>query len=46
MHLQENTLFDLGVKITGNVAHYPLHSVTYAPATFEFATSNMHFQEK
>ena len=42
MHLQENTLFDLdlGVKVTQNVAQYPLHHVTYAPAKFEVATSN------
>ena len=30
MHLQENTLFDLGVKVTRIVAQYPLHHVTYA----------------
>ena len=32
MHLQENTLYDLdnGVKVTQNVALYPLHHVTYA----------------
>ena len=31
MHLQENTLFNinLGVKVTPNVAQYPLHYVTY-----------------
>ena len=42
MHLQENTLFDLdlGVKVTQNVAKYPLHHVTYAPAKFEVATPN------
>ena len=42
MHLQENTLFDLvlGVNVTGNVAQYPLHNVTYAPAKFEVATPN------
>ena len=30
MHLQEITLFDLdlGVKVTQNVAQYPLHHVT------------------
>ena len=31
---------DLGVKVTQNVAQYPLHHVTYAPAKFEVATSN------
>ena len=42
MHLQENTLFDhdLGVKVTQNVAQYPLHHVTYAPAKFDIATSH------
>ena len=40
MHLQENTLFDidLGVKVTQNVAQYPQHHVTYAPAEFDIAT--------
>ena len=49
MHLQENTLFDLGVKVTRNVAQYPRHHVTYAPAKFDIATSQvkekMHLQE-
>ena len=31
---------DLGVKVTQNVAHYPLHHVTYRAAKFEAATSN------
>ena len=33
---------DLGVKVTvtENLAQYPLHHVTYAPAKFEVATSN------
>ena len=35
MHLQENTFFDLWVKVTQNIAQYPLHHVTYAPAQFE-----------
>ena len=32
MYLQEKTLFDLEpmIKVTGNVAQYPLHHVTYA----------------
>ena len=36
MYLQENILFDLElrVKITGNVAQYSLHHVTYAPVKF------------
>ena len=25
---------DIGVKVTGNVAQYPLHHVTYIPAKF------------
>ena len=42
MHLQEITLFDidLGVKVTQNVAQYPLHYVTYLITKFEVATSN------
>ena len=44
MHLQENTLFDLyldlGVKVTQNVAQYPLHHVSCAGIKFEVATSN------
>ena len=32
--------FDLGVKVTQNVAQYPLHHVTYSAAKFEVATSN------
>ena len=36
MHLQENTLFDL-VKVTRNVAKYPLHHVTYSATKFEAA---------
>ena len=43
MHLQENTLYDLdlGVMVTQNVAQYPRHHVTYAPATFDVATSHI-----
>ena len=42
MHLNENTLFDhdLGVKVTQDVAQYPLHHVTYLDTKFEVATSN------
>ena len=40
---------DLGVKVTRNVAQYPLHYVTYAQAKFEVAASKiyeeMHLQE-
>ena len=35
---QENTLFDLDLKVTQDVAKYPLHHVTYTPAKFEVAT--------
>ena len=31
---------DLGVKVTRNVAQYPLNHVTYSPTKFEVATSN------
>ena len=42
IHLQENTFFDidLGVKVTQNVAQYPLHHVTYSTKKFEVAASN------
>ena len=42
MHLHDNTLFDLdlGVKVTQDVAKYPLHHVTYPDTKFEVATSN------
>ena len=39
IHYLTLTLLDLGVKVTGNVAQYPLHHVTYAPTKFEGATS-------
>ena len=42
MYLQENTVFDLdlNIKVTYNVAQYPLHHVTYTTAKLEVATSN------
>ena len=40
MHLQENTLFDLGVKVTCNVAQYPVRHVTYSSTKFEVTTFN------
>ena len=40
MHLQENTFFDLVVKVTRNITQYTLHHVTYAATKFEVATSN------
>ena len=45
MHLQKNTLFDFEVKVTQNVAKYPLHYDTYAPAKFEVVRSKVHLQE-
>ena len=51
MHLQENTLFDfdLGVKVTWNVAQYTRHHVTYVPAEFDMLhptlKEKMHLQE-
>ena len=42
MHLQENTLFDLDlrVKVIRNVAQCHTHHVIYAPTEFEVATCN------
>ena len=40
MHLQENTLLDLEVKVTQNIAQYPRHHVTYVPAKFDIVTSH------
>ena len=40
MHLHEKTVFDLGVRVTQDVARYTLHHVTYSHAKFEVATSN------
>ena len=42
MHLQKNTFFDLGlgVKVTQNVAQYPLSLVTFSGTKLEDATSN------
>ena len=42
LHLQENTLHDLGlvVKVTQNVVQYPSNHMTCAAAKFEVATSN------
>ena len=42
MHLQENSMFylDLGVKVSRNVAQYPLHYVAYSATKFEVATFN------
>ena len=41
LHLQENTVFDLdlSIKVTHDVAKFPLHHVTYAHVKFEVATS-------
>ena len=40
MHLQENTVFGLGVKVTQDVAKNHLHHVTFAPVKFEVAMPN------
>ena len=40
MHLQENTLFDLDLGVTGNAAQYHLQHLTNADAKLEVATSN------
>ena len=45
MNYQENTLFELdlkvkGVKVKQNVAQYPRLHMTYAPAKFDVATSH------
>ena len=54
MHFQESTVsaFDLDLAVTQDVAQYPLHHVTYAPAKFLVASSHsfivwegMHLQE-
>ena len=43
MHLQENQYLtfelDLWVKVTHNVAQYPLHYVTFSATKFEVAMS-------
>ena len=39
-HLLENTVFDVGINVTCDVAQQPLHHVTYAPTKFEVATAN------
>ena len=42
-------IFDLGVKVTLNVAQYPLHHVTYSATKFEVVMlkvkQEMHLQE-
>ena len=42
MHLHEKALFDLdfGVKVTQDVAKYPLHHVTYSDTKFVVSTSD------
>ena len=42
MYLQEITIFDLDlwVKVTQNVAQYPLHHVAYLGTKFKVAMSN------
>ena len=49
MHLQENSLFDLDpkVKVTGNVAQYPLHHVTQSLKLLRLTVyGEIHLQEK
>ena len=43
MHLQKNTVFglDLVVKVTQDIAQYPLHHVTYAHVKFEVAVKRV-----
>ena len=38
---KHNLIFDLDlrIKVTGNVAQYPLHHLTYSATNFEVATS-------
>ena len=51
MHLEENTLFDLDlrVKVTRTVAQCPKHHVIYAPTEFKVTSQKvweeMHLQE-
>ena len=40
MHFQENSIFDIDLVVTRNVAQYTLHHVTYSATKFEVATSN------
>ena len=40
MNLQESLTLSLGQGQTQNVAKYPLHHMTYAPAKFEAAMSS------
>ena len=42
MHLQENLFLtlDLGVKVTQNIAQYPLRHVTFTATKFKVAASN------
>ena len=43
IHLQENSLYDLWVKVTLNIAQYPLH---HAATKYKVATSNGTFTRK
>ena len=40
MGLHENTFFDLCVKVTANIAQYPLHHLTHVPVKFEGTMSS------
>ena len=48
LHLKENTLFDLdfGVRVTQNVAQYPLHHVTYPDTKFKVAFRRRYIYKK
>ena len=37
--------YPIGVKVTQNVAQYPLHNANHAPAKFEVAMCKMHLEE-
>ena len=40
MHIQKNTLYELGVKDRYDVSQYPPHHINDTPAKFEVAASN------
>ena len=40
LHLQDNTLFNLGVKVTQNIFQYPLYYVNYSPVKLDLTWFN------
>ena len=44
--IPESFTFDLDLWVIRNVAQFPLHHVTYAPAKFEVTSSNEAFTKK